>query len=251
MTGVDLNAAILRRFCAPEWSTFFEVRDATGFSGAGRSADAVAMNCYPSRGLEIHGIEVKSYRNDWIRELRNPEKSAAVQVYCDRWWIVTTPDIVKDGELPPTWGLLVTNGTGVLRQVVAAPKLTPKPIDRHFLASMLRSAQKSASQQVPALLEAERARMKTEFNERLDQKLRDRADKAVEVMRKVEAVKEATGIDLTQYQPSKKIVETIKFALSVDLYGWSGFSTIVNTCDALTEKIRAHAKEFNIDLKGE
>lgn len=134
----SIHAALTRRYCPPEWALFFEVGDATG-GRQRRRADAVAMSCWPSRGLEIHGFEIKVDRRDWIKELRAPEKSAAVQVYCDRWWIVAAAGIVESGELPPTWGLLV-HERGKLFQKNEAPKLKPKALTKDFVASLLRAA---------------------------------------------------------------------------------------------------------------
>jgi len=138
---VSIEAAISSRCPSPEWALFFELQDKTGF-GSRRRADAVAMNTWHSRdrGLSLHGFEIKKSRGDWLRELRDPEKSVAVQRYCDRWWLAVANDkIVKDGELPEAWGLLVLRGR-VLVQAKEAPKLDPVPVDREFVAALLRAA---------------------------------------------------------------------------------------------------------------
>jgi hypothetical protein len=77
-TAAEVRAALMNRYCAPEWATFFEVANSTG-GGAVRSADAVAMSLYPSRGLRLHGFEIKVSRSDWLHELKQPDKSVAVQ----------------------------------------------------------------------------------------------------------------------------------------------------------------------------
>lgn len=134
-----LQSAIARRCPAPEWATFFEVRNDAGFE-ARRSADAVAMNTWPSRGLAIHGFECKVSRSDWMRELRDPSKSAPIQKYCDRWWIVVdSDDVAKVDEVPETWGLLVLRGKSLV-QVKEAPKLEPEALSRGFMAAVLRNA---------------------------------------------------------------------------------------------------------------
>jgi hypothetical protein len=139
MNTAEVKAALRARFCAPEWAIFFEVADGTG-GNHNRWADAVAMNMWPSRGLAIHGFEIKVSRSDWLRELKKPEKSGPVQQYCDRWWIVTPKGIVKREELPPTWGLYEVSEAGAFRQVVEAPKLEPIPVTRDFMAAILRRA---------------------------------------------------------------------------------------------------------------
>jgi hypothetical protein len=122
------------------------VRNQTGYSSGEqeRYADAVAVNLWPSRGLEVVGFEIKARRGDWTKELKNPSKSAAIQKYCDRWWVVAGGrNIVQPGELPPTWGLLVVHGGNSKRRIVCtneAPKLEPQALDKPFLLAMLRRA---------------------------------------------------------------------------------------------------------------
>jgi hypothetical protein len=154
-TESSVCSAIAARFCAPEWATFFDVGDATG-GRATRRADAVAMNCWPSRGMLLHGFEVKVSRPDWVREMRDPAKSAAVQRYCDRWWLFVGDDaVVRAGELPATWGLLALRG-GRLDCLAEAPPIEPEPWGRPFVAALLRAAADAASsgKAVSALVEA-------------------------------------------------------------------------------------------------
>lgn len=130
---------LTKRYPPPEWAFFPQARDATG-AGSGRTADGVAMNLWPSRGMEVHGFEIKVHRGDWLSELRNPVKSVSVQQYCDRWYLVVSNEsVIGNAELPPTWGMMVANG-GHLNCTVEAPKLTPEPLDRLFIASLLRNA---------------------------------------------------------------------------------------------------------------
>lgn len=115
----------------------YEVRNATGWGG-NRSADALVVSCWPSRGIWIAGLEVKVSRADWVRELRDPDKSAAVQRYCDYWWVVAPPDVVQLAELPETWGLYVVDGKKVSIGK-PAPKLSAEPLTAAFVASVLRN----------------------------------------------------------------------------------------------------------------
>lgn len=141
-------AALRKRYAPPAWRLLEEVRNAAGFS-ASRTADAIAMSLWPSRGLEVHGFEVKASRNDWIRERDAPEKAEAVSKYCDRWWLVVEAEaIVKDGELPPTWGLLALRGKALVT-VREAEKREATPISRHFLAAMLKRASAQIDSMVP------------------------------------------------------------------------------------------------------
>src|ERR1051326_3693427 len=135
MTTPELRNLIRARYAPPEYGLLFEVGDATG-AATSRHADAVAMSIWPSRGLEVIGMECKVYRSDWTKELRNPAKAESIWQYCDRWYLVVSDkDMVKEGELPPTWGLLAPKGNS-LRIVVDPPKLGPKPLTRSFVAAM-------------------------------------------------------------------------------------------------------------------
>jgi hypothetical protein len=127
---------------AQGWVLLPQVPNATG-AGTGRTADGLALNAWPSRGLQLDGFELKSYRGDWLRELKNPAKAeGGIYRYCDRWWIVIpdtgeTRHIARPSELPPSWGLIVcSEGRAAIE--VAATALKPKPLDRAFLASVLR-----------------------------------------------------------------------------------------------------------------
>lgn len=138
ITSADVIAALRLKFDAPAWAFLEQVADGTGARHF-RWADAVVMSVWPSRGYSIHGIEVKVSRYDWTSEMRNPAKSAAVQKFCNRWWLAVSDEtIVQPGELPETWGLLVLKG-GKMKCVTEAPALTPEPLRIEFVASVLRN----------------------------------------------------------------------------------------------------------------
>lgn len=138
-----------------EYAFLTHVRDEAGFSGS-RTMDALAMSLWPSRGLALHGFEVKCSRSDWVKELRTPEKAEKLASRCDYWWLVVAdPAIVKPGELPEGWGLLVATPPkideetgrkvlGTLRVVKAAPKQAlnedKRLITRSWLVALLRAA---------------------------------------------------------------------------------------------------------------
>jgi hypothetical protein len=133
----DLLSRLATRFAPPAWAFIAGVSNATGYR-ANRHADALAMSLWPSRGLELHGFEVKCDRRDWKRELDAPWKAEPIAKFCDRWWIVVADgNIVKPGELPAGWGLLVANGTG-LKCEVEAPKIDSEEWNRGFVAAMCR-----------------------------------------------------------------------------------------------------------------
>ena len=106
----DLYLRLQGTFSPPAYITLEEVRDATGFDGH-RTADAIAVSLYRSRGKAIWGFEMKVSRSDWLHELKQPEKAESIMRYCDYWaLVVPNKDIVKPGELPATWGMYVELG---------------------------------------------------------------------------------------------------------------------------------------------
>lgn len=120
------------------------VKSAAGFE-AKRTIDAISMGLYESKGMLIEGYEIKVSRSDWLRELKNPAKSAEFMRLVDRFWLVVANDsIVKDGELPDGWGLLVSQDDGHLTLRTRAKRLhadddLPPAFSRAFLAPLLRA----------------------------------------------------------------------------------------------------------------
>ncbi len=143
MTEEEILLALAKRYAAPVYAFFPHVRGGTGFA-RDRTADAVAMGLYPSRGLDLHGFEIKRSRADWLRELKKPEKADQIGQFCSYWWIVLSDQtIIRDGELPSRWGLIVAKN-GRLRTQKEAEKLECLEPDRIFLASLLRKVEREA-----------------------------------------------------------------------------------------------------------
>lgn len=132
---------LIERYPAPQYAFLPQVRNSTGYSMRRqiRTADALALSLWASRGLEMHGFEIKTFRADWINELKNPEKAEDIARFCHRWWIVAPDNLVREGELPANWGLLVAKGKGLVCKK-EAPQLKAKPIDYAMLAGIMRKA---------------------------------------------------------------------------------------------------------------
>lgn len=76
--------------------------------GAGSRCDAIYAGFTSSSGRILIGHELKVSRSDWLNELNKPGKADAWADECHEWWLVVNdPAIVKDGELPDGWGLMV------------------------------------------------------------------------------------------------------------------------------------------------
>lgn len=142
-TEATLTARLRQRYPSAAYAFFEQVRNGTGYvRRVTRTADAVAMGLWPSRGLTLEGFEIKVSRSDWKHELAAPEKADEVLGYCDLTWVVAPPGVVDDGELPPLWGLLEPRGKDGLRaKVVATKNPLRKDLDRVMFASLMRNAQ--------------------------------------------------------------------------------------------------------------
>lgn len=218
VTAEQVNNALRKRFCQPEWNIFFEVRDSTGFGGS-RTADAVAMNCYPSRGMEIWGFEVKVYRNDWLRELRAPEKSAPVQKYCDRWYIVAPAGLVPVGELPVTWDLFELVDKGELRMAKQAPELKAEPVTREFVASLMRGSVRASAGEIQDLVYERTRELQARIDGLIDQASQADRVARTEAFKKLEEIKAATGIDLNSWTPAANVIATLRLVLDAGVVG--------------------------------
>jgi hypothetical protein len=160
LSEAQLIDRLRTRYAAPNYALLNHVRNQTGFGKRTRTADAVAMSLWPSRGLTIMGFEIKSSRSDWLAELAAPEKAEEIARHCDQWILVVGDrDIVRAGELPATWGLLAPKGDGLV--MVVEPKVIgehPGVIDRKFLAAIMRNVHESSPNELAIKLACDKVR---------------------------------------------------------------------------------------------
>lgn len=201
-----------KRFPAGQYALLAEVSDAAGFSRS-RSADGMAMSLWPSRGLGLEGIEIKSFRSDWLRELKMPEKAENIFKYCDQWWLVTTDDtIAKMEEIPATWGWLAVKGKRLIT-MKEAPKLTPEPLTKHFIAALLKRASKGMIPAASISDKIEEAKQLGEENAKTSQtyELKRLREEVADYEKKVAVFEEASGIKFGRWDSEKKIGEAVRF----------------------------------------
>jgi hypothetical protein len=239
MKTPDVKAALRARFIAPEWSLFFEVADATG-SRQSRWADAVAMNLYPSRGLEIHGFEIKVSRSDWLRELKDPTKSAPVQRYCDRWWIICPDGVIKPGELPPTWGHYDVKPGGVIRQVVAAPKLDAQVVTKEFMAALVRRAGAVDAEEVSSMVRAEVERQRAMDKDNIERQVKSRTSEADRSIEQLKEIVQFAGQDYKRWINSQEIGQAVRYVLDAGVLNtYAGIGHLRNIAAKFAKDIDA------------
>jgi hypothetical protein len=76
-TSADVYALLCRKFAGTAYAVLPQVANGTGHA-AGRWLDAVVASLWPSRGLWLHGFEIKVRRDDWLQALREGQKAVAV-----------------------------------------------------------------------------------------------------------------------------------------------------------------------------
>jgi len=199
----EVAARIAKRHDTYEWLFLEEMRNSTGF-GATRSADAIAFKMYGD--LSIHGYEYKVTRSDWLKELQDPDKADTFKVYCDRWWLaVGDKDIVRPGELPPDWGLLVPYGK-TMRVSRGAPELKPRPISRGMQASFMQRMYREAHSDETHQKEMEEARVKAK--EHAECTAKSHVDMAMQerdsALAGIVAFEKASGIKISEYRGSNQ-----------------------------------------------
>ncbi|WP_342361351.1 hypothetical protein [Terrarubrum flagellatum] len=245
-----IYAALKKRYAQPEWALMLNVANGTGARNY-RYADALAMNLFPSRGLELHGFEVKVSKSDWKRELAQPHKAEEICQYCNRWWIVAPKEIVDKSDLPPTWGLIEFDGKerGGLRQIVDAPKLEPKPWPRSFMAAMLRRSSEIDTALIDSVVAQRVADARERMTEDFDRRVRERTIILQEKVDKIAAIEQASGISLTDWRASKAYGRAIKLIETIGLdevYGSLG--SHIQTLEKHLQRVRAAFDEMAKDV---
>lgn len=201
-TCSQLHQAVRNSYPHPNFTYMQEVRDATGFDAV-RSADGIAVGMYRSCGRLIHGFEMKVTRSDWQKELSNAAKAESLMRYCHHWsLIVPDASIIKDGELPPSWGLGIphqtrSNAALKIKWIVKPPTLQPIPFSMVFLTALIYAASKIDEGERTRALRAEYDRGLKNAQESFD---RQAGMDSLRTLRKaVEAFENASGITIADY----------------------------------------------------
>lgn len=202
MNEAALFRKLALRFPRGSYALLRHVANGTG-AREYRWADAVAMGTWPSRGLDINGIEIKVSRSDWLAELKEPAKAEQIGIYCDYWWLVVPGrkgDIVKPGELPLTWGMMRWHGGRFVTDRAPA-KQTPRPITRDFLAAVLRRAQEQLPAEAALASEFKRGKEEQAVEDiaRADEQRKSIAEDRNRMWDSIRAFESASGLKLDRY----------------------------------------------------
>lgn len=239
-------AALRERFAAPAYAFFPHVRNQTGYSRTVRTADAIAMSLYPSRGLHITGVEIKSSRGDWLRELADPSKAEEIAQHVDFWCLaVGDRDIVQPGELPTNWGLLAPAGKAL--KMFTEPKLLGERddrISRTFLAAILRRAMEESPAESAINAAVQVAVNEARAQEREGAVLRQKRDEtnaardARDLRQLIDDFEKASGISIQRTWQAGEIGNAVRA-----LQGCPKMDHLARELEAGSQKLAAAAAE--------
>lgn len=217
---VSIHSLLTTKYPENEYALLYEVRDDSGFK-ANRSADAIAVNLWPSRGHSITGFEIKVSRSDWLSELKKPQKAEAIMKYCNFWNLVVEDEsVIKEDEIPKAWGLLIRKGNRLFTKK-KAPELTPEQPSLGFIASMLKRATQGKGMIPTTDIQHHidsAVKLAEERERNTVRRIRDSLENDIKELRKIlHDFKEASGLDLRHdylLRDSKKVGDAVNFVLN-------------------------------------
>ncbi len=207
--------ALRKRYNPDHSILLFELRDATGFDSK-RSADAVAVSLYRTRGREITGFEIKHSRSDWLRELQEPSKAEQIGKYCDYFYLLTPDEtIAYVNEIPMSMGWMCVKGEK-LKVIKQPERLNPLPLSREMLCSFLYTlrahcyADQSKQIEEKVNLQVSQRHGSQQFE---IEQLRRKFDSLEKIVKQFEA---DSGLNISSPWQDKKIGEVVRRVMSDD-----------------------------------
>jgi hypothetical protein len=208
MTEAGLSAALRKHYAGNGMVYLPQVRSNTGYSGQVRTADAIVVSTWPSRGIYAVGIEIKVSKSDLKSELSKPEKAHEIGKFCHQWWLATPVGLTKEMEIPPAWGVLEVAETGKVK--IKSPCRINEHVEEPswlFVAAVLRCVSDCyvPVREVEALTELrlaeiKKARLQTESYEIVEMK------REIERLRSSRAAfEEASGVNLDTWNTHTNI----------------------------------------------
>jgi hypothetical protein len=178
------ETSLFRLLCATyegeAYTVLPQVRNSTGHNQVTRTADAIVASLWPSRGIWCGGYEIKCSRSDWLNEVKDPSKANEIARHLHSWTVIIADEsMVKPGELPAAWGLMVPSKKGdKLRTIKEATHRKDAAPEWNFVASILRNV---AGGMVPkSLIESELRKGREKLEASVAERIRYQANQAKE-----------------------------------------------------------------------
>ena len=215
ITASNVNRAIAAKYSGDEWRVWFEVSQSTGHY-SGRRADAVVMNLWPSKQHQIHVMEVKVTRGDFMNEMKDLTKWEAIGQFANFFWLCTPVGLVSVDEVPKSWGLMELTKGGLRVKKQAPANTSPKEITKGFAASLLRSGESLTSKEIDKRVEDRVASEIVSIKNRLEKQqaqMNENRDRKTEALEKWVADFEAIlGQPLQTFQAPSQVVANLRLA---------------------------------------
>jgi hypothetical protein len=245
MRAADVRMALRRRFAAPECAIVFEVAQGTGYN-VSRHLDAVAMDLWPSRGLSLHGIEIKVNVQDWRREKTNPVKAEQVARFCDYFWIAAPAGVVPIDEVPPAWGLIEIEDNGKSVANLRAEKTNAQPINRDFMAAMLRASSRVFTEDdIKAVVDLRLAELEETFRKRVEQEAARKTESNSASAASWDTLVRAIGRDPDMFWDDKNLIAAVQVIMKSGIVSnYNGLRSLHQTLVAFEKKIGEAVKEI-------
>lgn len=176
---------------------------------SGRRADAVHIGLWSSRGAgTVEVCELKVSRADWLVELKKPQKAEAWWPYCHHFWLVVPHEgIVKDGELPKGWGLMMPGPRGRRFKVLVKPE-ERSPDEFRLTIPLLITLLKNTETTRTKSLQRQEQDLRQKFYEQEQQTRRQRgifSEKDKRRLELMDRLEKALGVELSDYAWEEKL----------------------------------------------
>jgi hypothetical protein len=240
-TAGDIEKLLRNRYSPPEYAFLPQVRNQTGYSRQIRTADALVMSLYPSRGLYLSGFEIKVNRGDFVNEIKYPDKAEDIAKYCDFWWIAAPKEIVKIEELPINWGLIIPFGQTmkIIKPAIINPEITK--IDRVFFAGILRKVQETITP------EAELRKAKKEGEEigsaREKTYCKYQLEELTDLKKCIKEFEDSSGLYFNKWSGTKELGYAVKLVMNGE------YLNLKNQLENLLKKSKQISEDIEKNLK--
>lgn len=207
MTAAQVLSALQTHHKGDAWAFFAEVRNTTGFSRQIRSADALAISLWPSRGLYAQGYEIKVSKSDLDAELKEPNKADEIGKFCLHWFLATPEGLTEGRVIPAGWGIVEVRENGKLKWKRPAPanEYVQQPtwgliasISRQLCAGMVPAS--TLQQQVEEEVKRRVGKVDEQIRSRFEADLKSKDTKIENLKRCISNFEKSSGVNLDRYQ---------------------------------------------------
>jgi len=203
-----------------------------------RTADAISIGLWPSVGHDITGYEIKISYQDWLREIREPEKSSVIGKHCNYWYIVAPKGIIPKNELPEKWGLLVPARKYLKIEKPALKNDDVEPMTNELIANIFRRFYEDVEK-------PNQISLRRKYNEGFRDGLEEAQQRGID---------DKTKKIINQYEQLKKEVNKFeeKIGIKLDKFDntdWANFGWTPNILKWM--KDHGHQMAINVIIAGE